>query len=92
MSSNEFRGRRLVVGLYLALVAFTGVAGVLFGSVVDDPVPPKFLFLVELPPTRLGFALYGALTVALVLGIPLAAIALLSDRVDDAAVAPPEDE
>lgn len=92
MSSNELRGRRFVVWLYVALVAFAGVAGVLFATVVDEPVPPAFLLLVELPPTALGFAVYGALTVALVLGVPLAAIALLSERVDDAAVAPSEEE
>lgn len=77
------RGPRFVLGLYAFLVAFSGVAGVLFASVVENPRPPALLFLVSLPPTALGFAVYGAVTVGIVLGVPLAGVVYASRRIDD---------
>jgi hypothetical protein len=79
---NGVEGRRFVVVLYLLLVAFAAVAGLLFARVVADPEPPRLLFLVPLPPTGLGFAVYGAVTVALVLGVPLALVVYVSRRAD----------
>jgi hypothetical protein len=76
-------GKRFVVGLYLALVAVSGLLGVLFTTAVDDPSPPALFFLVELPPTAVGFGLYGAVTVAVVLGVPLLFVVLVSALVDD---------
>jgi hypothetical protein len=76
-------GRRFVVVLYLALVALSGVLGVLFTTAVEDPSPPALFFLVDLPPTAVGFGLYGALTVAVVLGVPLALVVAVSTLVDD---------
>jgi len=75
-------GRRFVAVLYVLLVGFAAVAGVLFARVVEAPEPPRLLFLVPLPPTSLGFAVYGAVTVALVLGVPLALVAYVSRRED----------
>jgi hypothetical protein len=75
-------GRRFVLVLYALLVAFAGGAGVAFATVVENPEPPALLFVVPLPPTALGFAVYGALTVALVLGVPLALVTLVSARAD----------
>lgn len=76
-------GRRFVVVLYLALVTLSGVLGVLFTTAVEDPSPPALFFVVELPPTAVGFGLYGALTVAVVLGVPLALVVAVSTLVDD---------
>jgi hypothetical protein len=76
-------GKRFVVGLYLALVAVSGLLGVLFTTAVDDPSPPMLFFLVELPPTAVGFGLYGAVTVAVALGVPLLFVVLVSALVDD---------
>jgi hypothetical protein len=69
--------------LYLALVGLSGVVGVLFTTAVDEPAPPALFFLIELPPTVVGFALYGAATVAVVLGVPLLLVVVVSERVDD---------
>jgi hypothetical protein len=71
-----------VAVLYVLLVGFAAVAGVLFARVVEAPEPPRLLLLVPLPPTSLGFAVYGAVTVALVLGVPLALVAYVSRRED----------
>jgi hypothetical protein len=76
-------GRRFVIGLYLALVAVAGVMGVLFTVAVGEPEPPALFFLIDLPPTALGFGVYGALTVAVVLGVPLALVVAVSAAADD---------
>jgi hypothetical protein len=76
-------GRRFVIALYLALVALSGVLGVLFTTAVEDPSPPALFFVVDLPPTAVGFGLYGAITVAVVLGVPLALVVVVSTLVDD---------
>lgn len=80
----SLHGRRFVLALYVVIVAFAAVIGVLFSTAVGDPRPPVLFFLVELPPTALGFALYGGVTVATVLGVPLLAVAVVSERVDTA--------
>ncbi|ATW87822.1 hypothetical protein halTADL_1028 [Halohasta litchfieldiae] len=82
--SSGLRGQRVVVGLYLIIVAFTGFAGYMTASVVDQINPPRFLFLIEFPPTPLGLAAFGALTIGLLLGILLLAVTAVSTRFDDA--------
>ena len=77
-------GSRLVLGLYAMMIAFSGVTGLLFARVVEEPRPPALFFLVSLPPTGVGFAVYGAVTVAVALGVPLALIVVVSTRIDDA--------
>lgn len=79
------RGQRVVVGLYLSIVAFAGVAGYATATIVDEITAPRFLFVIEFPATPLGLAAYGALTIGLILGILLVAVTIVSDRVDDAA-------
>lgn len=76
-------GQRFVLLLYLALVGVSGLLGVLFTVAVEDPSPPALFFLVELPATAVGFGLYGALTVAVVLGGPLLLVVVVSERIDD---------
>ena len=76
-------GRRLVVGLYVGIVCFTGVAGYLAAGVVSEIESPRLLFLIPLPATRLGLAAYGAITIALMLGVLLIAVTVVADRIDD---------
>ena len=76
------RGPRFVLLLYAGLVTLSGLLGVLFSLVVTDPQPPRLLFLVSLPPTAVGFAVYGAVSIALVLGVPLAGVVYVSRRID----------
>jgi len=76
-------GRRLVVGLYVGIVCFTGVAGYLAAGVVSEIESPRLLFLIPLPATRFGLAAYGAITIALMLGVLLIAVTVVADRIDD---------
>jgi len=82
--SSGLRGQRVVVGIYLIIVAFTGVAGYMTATVVGEIDPPRLLFLIELPPTPIGLAVFGAGTIGLVLGVLLVAVTVVSDRFDDA--------
>lgn len=71
-----------MVGLYLAIVAFAGGAGALIATFVDRVAAPRLFFLLELPPTPLGFALYGSVTIAVLLGIPLLLVVAVSRYAD----------
>jgi len=80
---RRFDGPRLVIALYAFLTAVGGVAGVLVATFVDDLSAPALYAVIPLPPTALGFGVYGAVTIATVLGIPLALVVYVSRRVDD---------
>jgi hypothetical protein len=73
-------GRRFVLLLYAVIVGLAGVLGFVLGEVVDMGEPPRLFFVLSLPPTGPGFAVYGLVTVAVALGIPLALVSYLSTR------------
>nr|WP_284063399.1 cox cluster protein [Halobaculum sp. SYNS20] len=73
----------MVIVLYLVLTAVGGVAGVLVATFVDDLSAPALYAVIPLPATTLGFGVYGAVTIATVLGIPLALVVYVSRRIDD---------
>jgi ABC-type transport system involved in cytochrome c biogenesis permease subunit len=76
------RGNRVVLVVYLAIVAVAGVMGFVIGTIRPENLDPKFLAVVDLPPTPLGMALYGVLTIAFVLGVPLLLVRYVADRYD----------
>jgi len=73
-------GRRFVLFLYVAIVLIAGVLGFILGEVVDMGAAPRLFFLVPLPPTGVGFAIYGVGTVTVALGVPLLLVAAVSRR------------
>ena len=74
-------GRRFVIGLYVTLVAIAAGMGTVLSVVLRDEATSVVLFgVIDLPPTALGFALYGAITVGVALGVPLLAILYISER------------
>lgn len=81
--NRRFDGPRLVIALYVLLTAVGGVAGVLVATFGDDLSSPALYAVIPLPPTPLGFGVYGAVTIATVLGIPLALVVYVSRRIDD---------
>jgi hypothetical protein len=82
VSETRRDGRRFVLMLYAVIVGIAGFLGVVLGEVVELSAPPRLFFLVSLPPNGAGFAVYGMVTVAVVLGLPLALVVYLSDRLD----------
>jgi uncharacterized integral membrane protein len=81
--SETFRGRSFVVGFYLLIVAITGAIGAVLAVLgPEDLTAVKLLGLVELQPTPLGLAVYGAVTVGLVLGVLLGLVVVVSELTD----------
>lgn len=78
-----FDGPRLVLTLYALLVGVGAAGGAAVGLFVEGTTAPHLFALVALPPTPVGFAVYGAVTVAAVLGVPLVFVAYVSRRIDD---------
>lgn len=73
-------GRSVVLFLYVAIVVFTGFVGFLLASLGVATEPVAFLGLIEFPATPIGLALYGSLTLATVLGVPLVLVVYVSRR------------
>jgi hypothetical protein len=78
--AGSLDGRRFVIGLYVALVGVAAAMGAILSVVLSgDATTITLLGVIDLPPTPLGFALYGTVTVGLALGVPLLAILYISD-------------
>jgi hypothetical protein len=82
VSETRRDGRRFVLTLYAVIVGLTGLLGFVLGAVIEMGAPPRLFFLIPLPPTGPGFALYGIITIAVVLGLPLGLVVYLSNRLD----------
>lgn len=74
MEASVWRGDRFVVALYAVLVAVSGVFGYVIGLINPENLDPRLFFLIDLPGTPLGLALYGVLTVGIVLGALLVVV------------------
>ncbi|MFB6166026.1 MAG: cox cluster protein [Haloarculaceae archaeon] len=83
MSDSPTRsGNRVVVVVYLLIVAVAGTMGYVLGSLDAIETDPELFFLIQLPPTALGMALFGVVTVGLGLGLLLLLVAYVSRRYD----------
>ncbi|MGA9399325.1 DUF7520 family protein [Haladaptatus sp.] len=83
--SSRLQGRSLVVSLYVLIVTFAGVVGVLLGAFGPDGMRPVHLFgVIELQPTPVELAIYGIVTIGLFLGILLSLVIFVAERYDDA--------
>lgn len=64
-------GRRIVIAIYVGLVTFAGAMGFILGVIVDDLQAVALLGVIPIPPTPIGLAVYGAVTIAIGLGVLL---------------------
>jgi len=69
--------------LYVVIVGIAGFLGLVLGEYIFSSGGPELFFLIDLPPTALGFATFGIVTVAVGLGIPLALVAYVSGQIDE---------
>lgn len=76
--TDAIAGRRVVLTLYLIIVGITALFGVLIGYYGGSALEPIDWGVVTIPPTPLGFALYGVVTVGSALGLLLALMTYLS--------------
>lgn len=77
-------GTRVVLFIYAAIVVIAGVMGFILGNARPDDLDPELFGVVQLPPTPLGTALYGMITVAIGLGVMLGLVIYVSNRYADA--------
>lgn len=78
-------GRRVVLVVYVVVVAIAGLLGALLGFVDPDGMDPTLFFVVDLPATVLGMVAYGVVTVGVVLGGLLLLVRYVS-RFDEARI------
>lgn len=76
-------GQRFVTGLYLAIVGVATLAGYIIGSLGIEGMNPVLFGIIQLPPTALGMALYGGITVGTLLGVLLVVMIVVSNRYAD---------
>jgi len=79
------RGDRLVVSLYLIIVGLTGVMGYVLARATDRSLQPELFGMIQLPPTPVGVAVFGMVTIGLLLGVLLALVVYVGRNFDDAA-------
>jgi hypothetical protein len=71
-------GERVVVWLYAIIVALAGVMGFVLGSIRPEDLEPQLFGVIALPPTPLGVAIYGVVTIGVGLGILLGLVIVVS--------------
>jgi hypothetical protein len=71
----------VVLALTVILTTVTGLFGAVLGLVRPDDLDPELFGVVQLPPTPLGMAIYGMVTVGLGLGLFLLAVQAVSKHV-----------
>ncbi|WP_435066492.1 DUF7520 family protein [Haloplanus sp. C73] len=83
MTTTRRDGRRFVLLLYVLIVGLAGALGLVLGGLVFSGTGPELFFIIDLPGTALGYAIFGVVTVAIGLGVPLALVIYLSREIDD---------
>ena len=80
VAESEWSGHRVILLLYAVVVAIAGFTGFTIGYIRPRDLDPELFGFIQLPPTPLGMAAYGAITLAVVLGVVLALVVFVSDR------------
>jgi hypothetical protein len=83
-TTEKWDGPRFIVVLYTLLVLLTGVFGYVIGLIRPADINPQLFMVVELPPTPVGMAVYGMVTVGLILGVLLLAVRYVAREYDTA--------
>ena len=76
-------GEKVVVAVYVIIVALAGVMGFVLGSIRHADLQPALFGFIALPPTPFGVALYVMVTVGVGLGVLLVLVIYISRRTDD---------
>ena len=73
-------GRQVILLLYLVVVSIAAFTGFVLGYIGPRDLDPQLFGFIAMPPTPLGMAAYGAITLATVLGVMLALVVFVSER------------
>ncbi|MDS0259210.1 cox cluster protein [Haloarcula sp. S1CR25-12] len=79
---GETAGEKVVVQIYVVIVALAGVMGFVLGTIRPTDLQPALFGVIALPPTPFGVALYGMVTVGVGLGVFLGLVVYVSRRSD----------
>jgi hypothetical protein len=81
---SGFGGHRVIITLYVIVVAIAGTMGGVIGSLgLRDAEAVEAFGLVTFQPTALGLALFGMTTVGTILGVILLLVVVVSRRYAD---------
>ncbi|WP_136717802.1 DUF7520 family protein [Halorientalis salina] len=83
-AADTTEGSRVVLFVFTVVVAVAGVMGTILGAIRPEDLDPVLFGVIQLPPTPLGVALFGMITVGVGLGAFVAAVVYISRRYDDA--------
>jgi hypothetical protein len=76
-------GRQVVILIYIIVVAIAGITGFILGVIGPQDLDPQLFGFIAMPPTPVGMAAYGAITLATVLGVLLSGVIYVSERYVD---------
>jgi hypothetical protein len=80
-NTSDHDGRNVVLFVYAVIVSVAGFMGFLLGAIGPrDLNPVSLFFLIEIQPTALGLAVYGMVTVGVVLAVLLSLVRYASRR------------
>lgn len=83
LDAKPREGRRVVIGIYVAVVAIAAVMGFAIGVIAPQGLDPELFGLVDFPRGPFGMAAYGAVTLAVILGVLLGLVQFVSRRYAD---------
>jgi hypothetical protein len=75
-------GRRVVLGIYAAVTCISAVVGGAVPALLPEIGRPRLFGLLPLPATTVGYAVFGGLTTAALLGVGLLLVELASRAAD----------
>lgn len=76
------QGQQFVLRLYALLVALSGAVAATVPLLIPDVGAPRLFFLVPFPASVGGYAAYGAVTTALLLGVGIVVLEATSRRAE----------
>lgn len=79
---SAFSGRRVVLTLYGVVIGIAGAMGAILGATRPDVVDPVLFGVLPLPPSIVGMAVYGMVTVGVAIGVLLLAVSYVASRFD----------
>lgn len=82
--ADTTRGSRVVLTVFTVVVLIAGVMGTILGAIRPEDLDPELFGVIQLPPTPLGVALFGMITVGVGLGAFIGAVVYVSRRYDTA--------
>lgn len=76
----ELGGQRFITFFYITMVVLAATFGYTIGKFGLKGMDPELFGFIQLPRTPVGMALYGALTIAVLLGVIFLLIIYISNR------------